>query len=165
MAGLSLAWSLFQALAAALVPDDLLAQLMQMADVPPSLAWALEHRLAISLALLVLSGLFPASSWGLLRRREWGRISFIAFLVAGAALNFLALAAIEPFFDGIHSLLPAASWDSEDGRQLLAELQMTRALTWASGLLGAAAFAALHGAIVWKLLATPIRQEFGAQQP
>ena len=165
MAGLGLAWSVFQLLVAALLPDDAVAAMDALPEVPAALVWCLEHRLGLSLLVLALSVLFLACSWGLLRRREWARIGFIVFLVLGAVLNLAGLALIDHVFDTLQAMLPVQILDSGEGRQLLAQLQVSRTLAWASGVLGVIAFGALHGWIIYRLAAAPVRREFSPGSP
>ena len=160
VAGLGVAWSLLQALGALLLPDGAVARLAAQPEVPAGVIWALEHRLGLSLLGLALALLFLAASWGLLKRQEWARWTFIAFLVGTAALNFAGLAAIGHVFDTMLAMFPADMLDTPDGREFMAQMQASRMLSYGSGLLGALAFAGLHGWIVWKLCTAPARDEF-----
>jgi hypothetical protein len=162
MAGLGLAWSVVQLGLAALMPDRAVAELAALPEIPPGLVWLLEQRVGLSALLLLASLLFLACSWGLLRRHEWGRIGFIVFLVLTGLLNFLALPAIDHVFDTMRDLLPAGMRETEEGRELLTQIGFSRAAAWISGLLGALAFAALHGWVAWKLCTRAVRREFRA---
>lgn len=152
--------ALAQLLFALLLPDTMVARVAARPEVPAAVAWTLHHRNALALAMLALALLFLAASWGLLRRQEWGRLGFIALLLLGAAANFAALLLVDPFFDGLHGLFPAQRLDSPEGLQLIAQMRFNRHMTYASGLLGAVAIAALHGWIVWKLCTDAVRAEF-----
>ena len=132
LAVLGLLWALVQVLFVLMLPMDLLA---------------------LSLGLLVVS-------WGLLRRREWGRLGFIAALVLGAVVNFAALLLVGPFFDSLQDLFPPGMADPGDGWQIDAQLRMTRNLVMASGMIGALAIAGVHGWLVWKLCTAQVRAEF-----
>lgn len=160
MAALGLAWALAQMLLALLLPDAAVARLGALPDAPPGLLWTLEHRHALSLAVLLVAGLFLAAAWGLLKRREWARIAFILLLVAGALANFAALALIRPFFDGLQGMFPAEMLATPDGQRLTAQMQYNRTVMFATSLLGAVAFACLHGWIVWKLCTAAVRGQF-----
>ncbi|AKC86921.1 hypothetical protein [Pseudoxanthomonas suwonensis] len=161
LAALGLLWALAQTVLALLLPDAAVARMAAEPGVPPGLLWTLEHRHALSLAVLLLSALFLAVAWGLLKRREWARLGFIALLVAGALANFAGLALVGPFFDGLVGMFPAEYLDTPDGRQFTAQMQFNRNTTFATSLLGALFFAGLHGWIVWKLCTAPVRAEFG----
>lgn len=158
--GVGLAWALVQAVAALLVSDAMVATIGEQPEVPPAVAWALEHRLTLSLLMLLLSAVFMAAAWGLLRRMEWARWVFIVYLVVGAVLNFAGLAAIGHVFDTLQAMFPADMLQTREGMEFTAQMQASRYISYFSGLVGAVAFAALHGWIVWKLCTDPTRGEF-----
>jgi len=161
LAALGVLWALAQMLLVLLLPDALAVRAAAQPEVPAAVAWTLQHRNALALAMLALALLFLVVAWGLLKRREWGRRGFITLLLLGAAANFAALLLIDPFFDGLHGMFPAQMLDTPEGRQFIAQMRFNRNLTWASGLLGAVGIAALHGWIVWKLCTAAVRAEFG----
>src|SRR5690349_830213 len=80
MAALGLAWALAQMFLALLMPDAAVLRIAAQPEVPPDLVWVLERRHVLSLALLLVSLLCLAVAWGLLKRREWARLAFIALL-------------------------------------------------------------------------------------
>ena len=127
---------------------------------PALLAAAMQYRGALALAMLALSLGLLVVSWGLLRRREWGRLGFIAALVLGAVVNFAALLLVGPFFDSLQDLFPPGMADPASGWQIDAQLRMTRNLVMASGMIGALAIAGVHGWLVWKLCTAQVRAEF-----
>jgi hypothetical protein len=159
LAALGMAWALAQMVVVLLVPDAAVARLGAGPPLP-GLAWTLRHRHALALATLLLALLFLVASWGLLRRREWARWTFIVLLLAGAAANFAGLALIGPFFDTIVDLYPAQLLDSPDGHRFVAQMQLNRQATYATSLVGALALASLHGWIIWKLCTAAVRAEF-----
>jgi len=165
LALLGLAWSLVQAVLALLLPDVAVARLAGLPGMPGALVWALEHRLGLSLAMLLASAAFLACCWGLLRRQEWARQGFIVFLVATAVLNFAALGLIDHLFDAFQGIIPPDLLDSPDGQEMLAQLRLTRLMTWGSGVVGAVAFAALHGWVVWRLCTSVVRRQFQPGNP
>ena len=164
LGGLGTASAFLQSLGALLLPDSTVARLAAQPEVPRGLVWLLEHRLGLSLAMLALSVLFLAAAWGLLKRQAWARWTFIAFLVVTAAMNFVGLAAIGHVFDTLMAMFPADMLDSQEGREFMAQMQASRMMSYGTSLIGALAFAGLHGWIVWKLCSRPIREEFGAGQ-
>lgn len=119
---------------------------------PPVLAWMFGHLQLLNLLSLASSALFTWVSWGLLRRREWGRLGFIAFLAFGALAGIVGAAWFGRVLDGLNAGIALSDIDP-----LVAQLQA--AMRMAMGL-GAAAVALLHGAIVWKLCTPAIRDEF-----
>jgi len=128
--------------------------------VPPAVAWMLEQRRLLSLLGLLLSGLFLVSSWGLLRRRDWARWTFIAFLLATALLNFASLALVGQFFDGMVGMFPQEFLDSREGREFMAQMQANRIVSLVTATATALAFAGLHGWLAWKLCTPQVRAEF-----
>lgn len=160
LAVLGLLWALVQVLFVLMLPMDLLAQVEAQPGMPALLAAAMQYRSALALAMLALSLGLLVVSWGLLQRREWGRLGFIAALVLGAVVNFAALLLVGPFFDSLQDLFPPGMADPGDGWQIDAQLRMTRNLVMASGLIGALAIAGVHGWLVWKLCTAQVRAEF-----
>ncbi|KAF1692114.1 hypothetical protein CSC64_07530 [Pseudoxanthomonas koreensis] len=115
----------------------------------------------LALAMLGLSLALLASAWGLLRRREWARLAFIALLVFGALANFAALAGIDPLFDSALAMFPASMRLAPEGQQAIAQLQSSRRLVWVTSLGGALAIAGVHAWIAWQLCTAPVRAQFG----
>lgn len=120
---------------------------------PPALAWLFDHLQLLNLLSLLSSALFAWVSWGLLKRREWGRLGFIAFLVLGALAGIIGAAWFGHVLDGLGGGAVAEAGADPLLQQLQSAMQM---LMW----LGAAAVALLHGGIVWKLCTPQIRGEF-----
>ena len=160
LAVLGLLWSLVQVLFVLMLPAELMVQMEAQPGMPALLAAAMQYRSALALAMLALSLGLLVVSWGLLRRREWGRLGFIAALVLGAVVNFAALLLVGPFFDSLQDLFPPGMADPASGWQIDAQLRMTRNLVMASGLIGALAIAGVHGWLVWKLCTAQVRAEF-----
>jgi len=140
--------------------DGTVARIAAEPLLPPSVAWMLEQRRALALCGLLLSLLFVAASWGVLRRQEWARWAFIAFLVLTAALNFAMLPVVSQLFDGVRAAMPAALLDTREGQDLLAQLRISRAVSLGLSVATALAFAGLHGWLAWKLCTAPVRAEF-----
>lgn len=160
LAGVGLAAALLQAVLALLVGDAAVAGLADHPELPPALVWMLEQRRLLSLLGLLLAATFLASSWGLLRRQDWARWTFIAFLVVTAALNFAVLPLIGQFFDTLTGMFPAEFADTREGREFLAHMRANRMVSMAMATLTAVAFAGLHGWLAWKLCSAAVRAEF-----
>lgn len=121
---------------------------------PPGLLWMLGH-MDLLLALSLLSSLLlGAFSWGLLRRREWGRLGFVALLVLSGALMIVGAHAFSATMDWANA---QAGLDPAALDPLVARLQSSMKIA-AYG--GAFAIAALHAAIAWKLCVPAVRAEF-----
>lgn len=163
LAGVSVAWSLVQGLAALLLSERLVARLASSDwPVPAGLLWALRHLAPLSLAMLLLSLLTTVTAWGLLQRREWARRVFIALLLVSAVTNLLNLLLVSQMFDAIIAIYPQELLSSADGQQFLAQMQASRLMSMASSAVGVLAMAALHVWIAWKLCSAPVKAEFGA---
>lgn len=162
MAGLSIAWSLFQLLLVALFGRlDPLGWLQQQGlPVPSAMQWAARHALSLTLLMLLLSVALLAVSWGLLRRHEWGRIGFIVFLVVVAVANFATLPLVDGMFAAMQSILPPGFQDSPDGQEALAQIQASRWTALLSAGATALAFAGLHGWLVLRLCRDDVRALF-----
>jgi len=153
---LGAASGLLQAAMLPALPIDTLLQQVDEAGaaLPPALAWLFGHLQLINLLSLLSSALFAWVSWGLLKRREWGRLGFIAFLALGALGGFIGAAWFGHVLDGLGG--------DGDVDPLLQSLQSAmRTLMW----LGAVAVALLHGAIIWKLCTLQVRAEFLHNHP
>lgn len=155
--------ALAQAAVALLLGDAAVAAFAARPEVPPALGWMLLQRRPLALALLVLAVLFLAASWGVLRRQEWARLAFIGFLAVTAVLNFASLPLVGQLFDTARALYPPGLLDTPDGRDLLAQLQVSRMVSLFTATLTAVAFAGLHGWVGWKLCAADVRAQFRRQ--
>lgn len=160
LGAVGVAWALVQTVLALLLPDAAVAALARRPEIPSGAVWLLEHRVSLSLLTVLLSVLFLVSAWGLLRRQEWARQAFIAFLVGGALLNAAGLAVIDHVFDTLLAMFPADMLGTQEGREFVAQMEVSRLVAWATGVVGVLAVAVLHGWIVWKLCVPPARDEF-----
>jgi hypothetical protein len=128
---------------------------LKAVDLPAFAEWLLSHLPAASWSFTLLSGAFLASSVGLLKRREWGRQTFIVFMVVGAAVNFLGVWLLMAVFDWVESLPMAA-----ESLAMQAELARLRVVSLATMTGSAVVFAALHAGIVYQLCTSAVRAEF-----
>lgn len=128
--------------------------------VPSSLQWLMDYATPLGLLMLLLSLAFLAVSWGLLARREWARIGFIAFLLLLALANFASLPLIAPLFSALTGMLPADILHTREGQQVLAQLQLSRWVVLVTAGISALAIAALHGWLALKLGKAEIRAQF-----
>lgn len=162
MAALSIAWSLLQLLIVGLLQRLDIAGWLQQQDVPvpAAIQWAAQHMLSLTLLLLLASLAFLAVSWGLLKRREWGRIGFIVFLLLVALANFAFLPLIQDVFNGMYRLVPAEFLDSPQGQEMHAQLRFSQWTALLTAGVTAVAFAVLHGWLVIKLQRVDVRRQF-----
>lgn len=142
------------------VDTEALRGFLATRSVPAAAVWILTHLTAIAAAFLLVSAAFLAVSFGLLRRRPWGWWGFVFFMVAGAAANFVGIAAVEAVFAWAQALPQVP--DMERMRAELAALRVASLVTlWIS----AVVFAVLHGLLVWQLCRSDVRAEFGMLRP
>jgi len=162
VAVLSVLWCLLQLLLVVLLgrfdPMDWL--LRHGLSPPPSLQWALQYALALTVAMLLSSLALLAVSWAMLRHREWGRIGFIVLLVVVALANFAMLPLLDGLFDAMRAMLPAGFAATEEGRQALAQLQSGRWIALSGSGISALLVAALHGWLAFKLCRPQVRALF-----
>lgn len=150
-----LAGALQAVLFAAVWPTDLWLQTVENTPtVPPVIQWLVDHMLAVTLASVLGSALLGLVGWGLLKRREWGRISFIVLLLLGCLMP-VASAIVTDMTMG---------WMGEQMRTEFGQVDpMFKPMQVAMRVIhyGFAAFIlAVHGWLVWKLCTPAIRAEF-----
>src|SRR5690606_29042865 len=163
LACLTLAGALGQAAVAVAIRDATVAPVARLVADPamqPVLGWMLGHRRLLSLLGLLLALLFLASSWGLLKRQEWARWGFIAFLLVTAALNFAGLPLAGQVIDGMAGAFPAQFLDTPEGRDFMVQMRANRIISMAMATVTAVALAGLHGWLAWKLCTPQVRAEF-----
>lgn len=124
---------------------------------PPILRWTMAHNLELSLASIALSALTLWLGWGLLRRREWARLGFIASLVAGTVLTFGIVWLVPALIEQTLSLQPGLQSPGQPLPPELASMK-TIATVFSAGI--AVVFAGLHGGIIWKLCTQAVRVQF-----
>ncbi|HEY5971436.1 MAG TPA: hypothetical protein VIT22_05595 [Pseudoxanthomonas sp.] len=121
---------------------------------PPALLQMFDHLGLLNLLSLLFSAAFTVASWGLLKRREWGRLGFIACLVVGAILGFAMMFWMMQLMALMNTLAGA---DLADADPMFRSMQSAMKIMMA---VAAALVAVLHGAIIWKLCTPAIRAEF-----
>jgi hypothetical protein len=107
------------------------------------------------LLFLVLSALTLASAIGLLLRRNWGRMLFVALMVIGMAWNIVALGLMFLFF-GAMADLPSRGAADAQAFHVFFLFGATINVLFVVG------FTVLFGWIVKRLLSPDIRREFVA---
>lgn len=121
---------------------------------PPAMSQVFDHLGLLNLLSLLFSAAFTVASWGLLKRREWGRLGFIAGLVLGAIFGFAMM-----FW-----MMQLMAWmGTQAGADLAAADPLFQSMQSAMKIMmvvAAALIAVIHGAIIWKLCTPAIRAEF-----
>ena len=127
-----------------------------VAQLPPALVWMLAHVRELVLANLVLSALSLLASIGLLLRKEWGRLLFIAMMVVGVAWNIAVIVLQFQFASAFEAEVARSSVPGETGFATFFFIMKAMVLLFCS------AFGAVFGWIAWRLAQPDIRREFGA---
>lgn len=154
-------YGLTQILSGLFMPKDFYLRMTNPAgrpiSLPPLMQWFYTHTLLIGIVELVLSSLFAWVSWNLLKRRDWARVAFIAFLLLGVAWQFGSLWMMPQMFEGTlamqASMLPPGQSLPEEMKSIM---RMAMLMGCAVSLLIATAF----GWTAWKLRAAKSRAEF-----
>lgn len=161
LALLGLVYGLLQAVMGLLMPDYYLRMLNpyggEPPQLPPLMQWIYTHTLLMGVLMTVLSAIFLWVSWGVLKRKEWGRIGFIAVLVLGALWQLACVLAIPQFTEGMLAIQAGAL---PQGQTMPPEFDALMTAAMLVGGLVAVVFAGLHGWIVWKLCTPAVRAEF-----
>jgi hypothetical protein len=129
------------------------------AVLPPLLEFMIQHRSAISLVELAVSVFAIVSAIGLLRRRNWARLTFIAVLVIGIAWCVVGLFLQDPATAGMESFMqamPSQTVPPEAVGFMQAMLSVVSFIGYATN----AVFIALLGWLIERLLSQRYQPEF-----
>ncbi|MGH8026253.1 MAG: hypothetical protein ACREO0_05930, partial [Pseudoxanthomonas sp.] len=126
-------------------------------QLPPLMHWLYTHTLLMGVLMLALSALFLWVSWGVLKRREWGRKGFIAILVIGTLWQFGSIWMLPQVLEGTLAMQAGAF---PQGQAMPPELESFMTAAMMMGGVVALVFAALHLWIIWKLCTPAVRAEF-----
>ncbi|MET0581801.1 MAG: hypothetical protein ABWZ08_07510 [Pseudoxanthomonas sp.] len=165
LALLGVVYGVLQTLMGMLMPQDYYLRMLnpyggELPQLPPLFHWIYTHTLLMGLLMTALSAIFLWVSWGMLKRREWGRKGFIAVLVLGALWQFVCLLAIPQLIEAVLAIQAGAL---PQGQSLPPELESFMTAAMLMGAVVALVFAGLHGWLVWKLCTPAIRAEFAAR--
>ena len=162
LALLGVLYGLVQTVMGLVMPQDYYLRMLnpyggELPQLPPLMHWIYTHTLLMGLLMTVLSAIFLWVSWGVLKRKEWGRVGFIAVLVLGALWQFACVLAIPQFTEGMLAIQAGAL---PQGQTLPPEVETFMTAAMLMGGLVAVVFAALHAWIIWKLCTPAVRAEF-----
>ncbi len=124
-------------------------------SLPPMATFMFEHVQWFFLAMLLVNLFMLACSIGLLKRRNWARLCFIAIMILGVIWQVVGLIMQATMFSFMRDQFSAAQMQGAPDMG---------AFFIAMGLVSvvfALAFGALFGWIAWKLASKPITAEFG----
>lgn len=154
-------YGLTQVIGGLFMPKDFYLRMMSPAgrpvSLPPLMQWFYTHTLAIGIVELALSSLFAWVSWNLLKRRDWARIAFVAFLLLGMAWQFGSLWMMPQMIEG---MLAAQSAALPPGQAMPAEMREIMRMAMLMGSAVGLLIAALLGWVAWKLCTRKLRAEF-----
>lgn len=166
MAVLGVANGVIQVIAGLVMPAGYPLQMLDpggagLPPLPPLMQWYYANTILLAVGSLLVSLVFLAVSWGLLRRREWARRGFIALLVLGTLLQLTWVWAIPQIMEGTLAMQMAAILAADadvDAMEAMnkAVVTVATAVTAVMVLL----FFALHAWLVWKLCTASVRAEF-----
>jgi hypothetical protein len=162
LALLGLLYGLVQTVMGLVLPADFYLRMLnpyggEPPALPPLMHWLYTNTLLMGLLMLVLSAVFLWVSWGVLKRREWGRKGFIAVLILGTLWQFACIFALPQFIEGMLAIQGGAL---PQGQTLPPEFEGFMTAAMLMGGLVAVVFAVLHLWVIWKLCAPAVREEF-----
>ena len=162
LALLGLLYGLVQTVMGLVLPADFYLRMLnpyggEPPALPPLMHWIYTNTLLMGLLMLVLSAVFLWVSWGVLKRREWGRKGFIAVLILGTLWQFACIFALPQFIEGMLAIQGGAL---PQGQTLPPEFEGFMTAAMLMGGLVAVVFAVLHLWIIWKLCTPAVREEF-----
>jgi hypothetical protein len=162
LALLGLLYGLVQTVMGLVLPADFYLRMLnpyggEPPALPPLMHWLYTNTLLMGLLMLVMSAIFLWVSWGVLKRREWGRKGFIAVLILGTLWQFACIFALPQFIEGMLAIQGGAL---PQGQTLPPEFEGFMTAAMLMGGLVAVVFAVLHLWIIWKLCTPAVREEF-----
>jgi hypothetical protein len=162
LALLGLLYGLIQSIMGLVLPADFYLRMLnpyggEPPALPPLMHWIYTNTLLTGMLMLALSAIFLWVSWGMLKRREWGRKGFIAVLAIGTLWQFACIFALPQFIEGMLAIQGGAL---PQGQSLPPEFEGFMTAAMLMGGVVALVFAGLHVWIIWKLCTPAVRGEF-----
>ena len=118
-------------------------------------AWMFQHMQLLFLFFLLASASCLAAAIGLLKRKNWARLLFIALMALGIAWNIGGVVAMVLFLPSLTEVLPP-------NRPELAHFGVMFKVMMAFNLVIVAAFVVLFGWVIKRLLSESVQREFVA---
>jgi hypothetical protein len=124
-------------------------------QMPPFFRFMLQNMRLVMLSFLLLSAATLASAIGLLRRKNWARLVFIAIMAMGIVWNIAGLAVQYTVFGVMDEGPPGMSPDSRAAFERIASTMLVMMTVFSL------AFSALFAWIIKRLMSRAVRAEFG----
>lgn len=129
------------------------ATLAKDASTPAMALFLFGHLRLIFFAVFAVSATTLAAAIGLLKRRNWARLGFIALLSLGIVWNVVGLVVQ-------HAMLGAAPPTQNVPPELAADFQAMSSRMFVVGAVMAAGFSLLYGWLILRLASPAVRAEF-----
>lgn len=140
--------------------DEMRAQLAREGQAMPSgVRWMLEHIAWLFAGFALVSAWALAVSIGLLKRRNWARIGFIALMLFGILYQFAGLALQWSM------LADMGLVGANAPPQFAQRFEAMRNLMLGFGVLMGVAFGGLFGWLAWKFMQPAVVAEFRPRKP
>ena len=154
-------YGLTQVIGGLFMPKDIYLRMMnpggQALTLPPIMEWFYTHTLLVGIVELALSALFAWVAWQVLKRRDWARIAFVAFLLLGMAWQFGSMWLMPQLIEG---MLSAQSAMLPPGQSMPGEMREVMRMAMMMGSAVGLLIAALLGWVAWKFCTRRVREEF-----
>lgn len=125
------------------------------AHMPAFAVFMFEHMRAVFAAFWLAMVVSLASGIGLLRRREWARLLFIALLGLSILWNIAGLLIQQSVFSSMSAMPDAPP-------EFRAQFEDMASTMWLVSIAMAVGFSAVSAWLIWRLSSAPIKAEFGA---
>lgn len=122
---------------------------------PAFAVFMFEHIRAVFAVFWLLMVMSLASGIGLLRRKEWARLVFIALMGLNILWNIAGLFVQQSVFSSM-STMPEAP------PEFRAQFESMAKTMWVASIAMAVGFSAVSGWLMWRLASGPVKAEFGA---
>jgi hypothetical protein len=126
-----------------------------MEQMPAFVTFMLAHLRAMFVAFWLMTVVSLVSGIGLLRRKEWARLFFIALMGLSIVWNMAGVYLQQSFFSAIPSMAEAPP-------EFSAQFESMASTMWVVSIAMAVAFSAVSVWLIWRLSSAPIKAEFGA---
>lgn len=157
LGGVGVAYGALQMAMSGVMSNPAFLASFAQSGLPPLMQWMLTHYFEIGLVEVIASLLLACLGWGLLKRREWARLAFIAYLALGTLLTFAGIWYVPAMTEASLSMQAGLMGA---GEAMPPELAGLKTFMVVFSVIVALVFTALHGGIIWKLCTAQVRAQF-----